>query len=143
MKPTMVGGSHKSLQDGPFCQGVSIYVGATGRPLCPVAGLLAYLVQCGVKKGPLFLFKNGQHLMRARFVVLVTCRSALQEVGITSERYSYHSFRIGAATVAFQCGTQDSLIQTLGQWQSSAYLIYIWTPPAALISVSKALLSHV
>ncbi len=34
-----------------------------------------------------------------------------------------HSFRIGAATTAVVVGIADSSIQTLGRWQSAAFLI--------------------
>ena len=131
----------KASKTDPFRHGVSIYVGATGGTLCPVAAVLAYLVQRGTRKGPLFQFKNGQYLTRARFVTALRC--ALQKTGIAAENYSGHSFRIGAATTAARCGLQDSLIQTLGRWRSSAYLVYIRTPPTAFIPVSKTLLSCV
>jgi len=39
--------------------------------------------------------------------------------------YSEQSFRIGATTTAAAAGISDSTIQILGQWQSSAYLLYV------------------
>ena len=47
----------KASKMDPFRQGVSIYVGATGRPLCPVAALLTYLVQRGAGKGHYFCLR--------------------------------------------------------------------------------------
>ena len=127
----------KASKTDPFRQGVTVYVGATGRRLCPVAAGLAYMVQRSTRPGPLFLFKNGQALTRARFVSAL--RSALREAGVDADSYSGHSFRIGAATTAAQHGLQDSLIQTLGRWRSSAYTLYIRTPPSTLTAVSRML----
>ena len=127
----------KASKTDPFRQGVSIYVGATGRWLCPVASMLAYMVLRGNHVGPLFMFKNGQFLTRARFVSAM--RMALRESGFNSSLYAGHSFRIGAATTAAQQGLQDSLIQTLGRWRSSAYTLYIQTPPSTLMAVSRML----
>ena len=42
---------------------------------------------------------------------------------------------------AAQQGLQDSLIKTLGRWESSAYTSYIRTPPATLCKVAKSLVS--
>ena len=53
---------------------------------------------------------------------------ALQAAGIDPKRYSGHSFCIGVATMAAQCGLQDWLIKTLGQWESMAYTLYMWMP---------------
>ena len=127
----------KASKTDPFRQGVTVYVGATGRWLCPVAAGLAYMVQRSDRPGPLFLFKNGHALTRARFVTAL--RSALREAGVDVDSYSGHSFRIGAATTAAQYGLQDSLIQTLGRWRSSAYTLYIRTPPSTLTAVSRML----
>ena len=87
--------------------------------------------------GPLFRFKDGHYLTRQRFVEHV--RTALQQSGINPAHYSGHSFRIGAATTAAACGLEDSLIQTLGRWESTAYLRYIRIPREQLASVSRCL----
>ena len=127
----------KASKTDPFRQGVTVYVGATGRWLCPVASGLAYMVQRSDRPGPLFMFKNGQALTRTRFVT--SLRLALREGGVDADSYSGHSFRIGAATTAAQHGLQDSLIQTLGSWRSSAYTLHIRTPPSTLTAVSRML----
>ncbi len=117
----------KASKTDPFRCGVSLYLGKTGKWLCPVAAILAYMVIRGNKSGPMFTFHNGRYLTRARFVEAL--RSALREAGVDARRYAGHSFRIGAATTAAQCGLQDSLIQTLGRWRSNAYsYIHTHTP---------------
>lgn len=131
----------KASKTDPFRHGVTIYVGATGKWLCPVASVLAYMVQRGNKPGPLFMFRDGRPLTRSRFVTAL--RAALRKAGYDDEKYAGHSFRIGAATTAAQCGIQDSLIQMMGRWRSNAYTLYIRTPPSTLISVSKALSASV
>ena len=55
------------------------------------------------------------------------------------KRYSGHSFQIGAATTAAEVGLEDSLIKTLGRWESSAYLLYVRVPREKLASVSVQL----
>ena len=44
--------------------------------------------------------------------------------GMEVDRYSGHSFRIGAATTAATAGVKDSLIRTLSRWSSAAYSTY-------------------
>ena len=121
-----------------FGRGLSLYVGATGCPLCPVAAVLSYLAARPSAPGPLFVFQDGRPLSRPKLVAAV--RQALCVSGVDTSRYSGHSFRIGAATTAAQAGLQDSLIQTLGRWRSSAFLSYIRMPPSQFVSVSAQLL---
>ena len=127
----------KASKTDPFRKGVSIYLGRGSEELCPVAAILDYLVRRGSTLGPLFVFSDGKYLTRQRFVVAI--RSALDSVGIDSSLYAGHSFRIGAATTAAQCGLQDSLIKTLGRWESTAYLLYVRMPRDTLCSVARRL----
>ena len=131
----------KASKTDPFRVGVTIYVGATGKWLCPVAAILAYMVQRGSGRGPLFQFSDGRYLMRPRFIMAL--RTALRDAGIDATQFAGHSFRIGAATIASLCGIQDSMIQTLGWWRSAAYTLYIQTPPPTLTAVSKILTASV
>ena len=122
-----------------FGSGVTLYVGATGAILCPVAAVLTYLARRPGSPGPLFIFERGQPLSRVHLVTAI--RQGLAVAGVDVSRYSGHSFRICAATTAAQVGIPDSLIQTLGRWKSSAFLSYIRTPLPQLTSVSYRLLS--
>ena len=129
----------KSSKTDPFRHGVVIYLGRCDSNLCPVAAVASYMVLRGSTPGPFFQFADGRYLTRDRFVSNV--RSALQRAGIDHSRYSGHSFRIGAATSAALCGLPDSLIKTLGRWESAAYTVYIGTPRETLCSVARSLIS--
>ena len=131
----------KASKTDPFRQGVSVFLGRTDADLCPVGAVLDYMVRRGSGQGPFFLFSDGRFLSRERFVASV--RSALQAAGVEASDYAGHSFRIGAATTAALCGVQDSLIKTLGRWESSAYMLYIRTPREALCAVSRSLVRDV
>ena len=126
----------KASKTDPFRKGVSVFLGATHGELCPVAATLDYMV-CRGSLGGLFLFADGSFLTRDRFVNAV--RAALERRGVDSSRYAGHSFRIGAATTVAQQGIPDSLIKTLGWWESSAYTVYIRTPRKTLCSVTGTL----
>ena len=82
----------------------------------------------------------GRELTRDRFVSEV--RNALTREGLDCSLYAGHSFRIGAATTAARNGVQDSLIKTLGRWESAAYMLYIRTPPEVLCGVASTLVSE-
>ena len=130
----------KASKTDPFWQGVILYLGATGCKLCPVVAVLEYMVARGTEEGPLFVWDNGKYLTRERFVA--SMRSALTVAGYNAKDYAGHSFRIGAASTAARCGIQDSLIKTLGRWESAAYTRYIRTAPDVLQSVSRTLVNQ-
>ena len=130
----------KASKTDPFRHGVSIYLGRSHADLCPVSAVLAYMVLRGTSPGPFFTFADGRYLTRDRFVSSV--RAALRRQGVDDTRYSGHSFHIGAATTAALRGLPDSLIKTLGRWESSAYTVYIHTPRETLCSVSKSLVAQ-
>ena len=98
-----------------------------------------YMMVRGTKPGPFFTRSDGSYMTRDYFVAAV--KAVLSEAGFDATKYAGHSFRIGAATTAAQQGLQDSLIKTLGRWQSSAYMRYIRTPRDTLTKVSKTLVA--
>ena len=115
----------KQLKTGPFRNGVKIIVRCAEGPLCPVAAVLAYMALRGPGEGQLFRFQDGRFFFFLTQQRLVTkLREVLQEVGLHPEKYAGHSFRIGAATTAGACGVHDSLIKTMGRWESVAYKLY-------------------
>ena len=90
------------------------------------------------KDGPLFIFKDDRPLTRQCLVTAL--REVLQVAGVDQSKYSGHSFRIGAATTAAARGMEDSIIKTLGRWNSIAYLQYVKIPrEQQLASYSKIL----
>ena len=116
---------------------LKIIIGWAEGPLCPVAAVLAYIALRGPGEGPLFRFQDGCSLTRQHHVAKL--REVLQEVGLHPEKYAGHSFRIGAATMAAACGVQDSLIKTMGRWESIAYQLYVRTPQEQLAAVAATL----
>ena len=127
----------KASKTDPFHQGVDIFIGRTDNELCPVAAMLAFLAKRGQQEGMLFRFKDGKLLTQERFVSRV--RSVLTTAGIDCKPYSGHSFRIGAATAAGRKGLPPVTIQTLGRWESSAYLLYIRMSREELAGISKVI----
>ena len=106
-----------------------------------MAAILEYMVARGKLSGPIFIWEDGKYLTRETFVTSI--RSALTAAGyINALDYAGHSVRIGAATTAAQRGIQDSMIKTLGRWESSAYTRYIRTAPEVLWKVSKTLVNQ-
>ncbi len=138
--PTYVQLTLKASKTDPFRSGVNIVLGTTGDDLCPVSALFSYLRKRGSNPGPLFLRENGTPLTCSAFVSQF--RLALVKAGYPgseTRQYSGHSFRAGAASTAAALGMEDSLIKTLGRWESSAYLIYLRLPREDLQSVSRRL----
>ena len=88
----------KASTTDPFREGMDVYLGWTGQPLCLVSATIAYLVRRNDGPGPLFLFEDGRPLTRPLLVREV--RAALEEAGASNAGVSGHSFRIGAATTA-------------------------------------------
>ena len=97
----------KQSKTDPFCQCVSIYLGRTGQPLCPVAAVLAYQVMRGNGEGPLVLLW-GQPLTRSQLVSEL--HKALALAGFHPKKYAGYSFRIGTAMTAAACGVPVDVI---------------------------------
>lgn len=131
----------KASKTDVFRKGVTVVLGLSGTDLCPVAAILSYMTRPKPKTAshpsPFFVFGDGTPLTRDKFVREL--RIALTAAGVKADNYAGHSFRIGAATTAAACGLPDSLIKTLGRWESAAYTLYIRTPRPTLCGVARQL----
>lgn len=83
------------------------------------------------------MFKYERPLTKSLFTKQV-CQ-ALEAVGLPYQNFAGHSFRIGAAAAVARAGVQDSTIQMLGRWSSSAFLVYIHIPSEQLAQISATL----
>ena len=97
----------KSSKTDPFRQGFMIHIGSSGKPICPVAALRAYLDLRGHAPGPLFDTSTGSPLTPV--IVNHWLRSVFTAARHGSS-FSNHSFRIGAASSAASTGIPDHLI---------------------------------
>ncbi len=129
----------QSRENHPVIQ-LYIVLGATGQPLCPVTAILRYIQARGPSPGVFFRKSPSEPVLKPWFVDQL--RDVLAAVGLPRHQYAGHSFRIGAATTAAMAGVEDSTIQTLGRWHSSAYLQYIRLPSERLAGVSVVLAKH-
>ena len=122
----------------PFQRGVTINVGKTDSPLCPVAAMLAYLVLWGPGDGQLFRFTSGEAMTRQHLVV--TLREVLARASFKTVEYAGHSFN-SVATMVAVCRVPVVTIKTLGHWMSQAYLLYVRLPRRQLADISCTLVS--
>jgi hypothetical protein len=141
-EPKMVKIHLKQSKTDQFGKGSDIFLGRTNNELCLVSAMLNFLVACKGSQGPLFIDSRSRPVTKAHFVAEL--HLVLGLLGIPQDHYAGHSFWIGAATSAALAGVEDSTIQMLGQWHSSAYLRYVRTPPnqLAALSVTLASLKH-
>ena len=131
-KPSCLMIQIKASKTDVFRKGSTVYLGITGTELCPVAAIVNYMVlpRENSRTIAFFGFSDGQPLTRTRFVKELC--TALAKAGIDVTKFAGHIFRIRAATTAVTCGMSDSLIQTMGRWESMAYTLYIRTPQSVL-----------
>ena len=118
-----------------FCKRVDIVLGITDDDLCPVKALFNYLRKRGGEPGPLLIHSDGSPLTCSYFVTRT--RTALAALGYTDTRhFSGHSFWEGAAMTAVAMKVEDSIIKTLGRWESAVYLLYMRIPREELKGIS-------
>ena len=58
----------KASKTDPFREGMDVYFGQTGLPLCPVSAVLDYMVRRKEGPGPLFRFEDRCPLTRPAFI---------------------------------------------------------------------------
>jgi hypothetical protein len=131
----------KASKTDPFRKGVSIRLFSTLSTVNPYSLLIRYYqirISAGaVPTDPLFVTQTGSPLDRRTFITLL--KSVLQHIGLDSDCYNGHSFRIGAASSCAAVRIEDHLIKTLGRWTSDCYYRYIRTPISAIRDAQRSL----
>lgn len=100
--------------------------------ICPVQTLLDYFARRGLSTGPLFRTLDGQAVSRNLFTTHLA--TIFRHCGLDTTRYKGHSFRIGTATFAAECGFSDSQIRMMGRWKSDAFRKYIRGPSFTVVT---------
>ena len=95
---------------------------AMAPPTCPVVAMTAYVSLRQDHPGAFFTSRRATPVTKGGFVQYL--RHILVSIGLPQDQHAGHSFRIGAVLA----GIEDSTIQALGRWQSSAFLQYIRMP---------------
>ena len=92
--------------------------------LCPVVAYERMVSMIKVPDdAPLFSLSSSSVITYSKF--MKNLRFLLQVIGADPKRFGTHSFRKGAATLAFRAGAPADLIKTQGDWKSEAYQKYI------------------
>ena len=71
------------------------------------------------------LFSYSDHMFHTKFSLTRMLDHFLFEAGMNLADYSWHSFRRGSATFAFELGLDESAVQLLGDWKSPAFKRYL------------------
>ena len=113
-------------------RGVTIRIGPTGREVCPVEALSVYLqsrdsLLFAGADSPLFVFSDGQVLTQKSLTFLL--HTLLRSVGMSTEGFSGHSFRVGGASELAAAGVPAHIIQKAGRWASNTFLEYLRFTP--------------
>ncbi|XP_078528899.1 integrase/recombinase xerD homolog [Lissotriton helveticus] len=92
---------------------------------CPVTLWAGYIREREGVNGDNYLLthKDGSPVTLYQFKRVLA--ATVQAAGLQGCHYTTHSFRIGAATTAFQEGMSASAIKQIGRWQSDRYRVYI------------------
>ena len=135
--PSLVQVHLKQSKCDQFGNGVKVILGKTDNDLCPVQALSACIAQRSNKPGPFFVDSQNKAITKQWFTKQL--RLILEAMGLPQELFAGHSLRIGAATTAALKGLEGSMILKLGRWSSSAFWVYVRTPPGQLASVFQTL----
>lgn len=91
--------------------------------VCCVSAVKHYLKLRPVGCQYFFCHANNLPLTRSQFSAVLA--KAVFSLGLPSNVYTSHSFRIGRATTLSAKGVSNEIIKTLGRWKSAAFEGYI------------------
>ena len=127
-----------------FNEGVKIPI-FNSSPLFPVNTLSKYIsarrARGAAPSSPLFLNSEVDASPLSRSTFILNLKEVLSRAGYEDQKFSGHSFRIGACTTGAAAGIEDHMLQVLGRWKSGCYMRYIRTQLQS-ISDAQAKMSH-
>ena len=102
---------------------------------CPVLAFLDYMHFRGPGKlnAPLYLVKKtnlAQHVPLTIYVANRWLRLVLNNSPLCAKQFSFHSFRRGACTTAFESAAPIEDNKYSGNWRSDSFLAYLSETPA-------------
>ena len=92
-----------------------------GRFSLPIT-LAKYISLRGNSPGPLFCY-NNKPILHSFYTK--NLQTLLKHIGLDTNVFKSHSFRIGSATNAFINGASNQQLQHMGRWKSNAFEKYI------------------
>lgn len=98
-----------------------------GSPLCPVTAVAQAFgldPRCTTGMSAFKVSKGDEFFPMTHAFFVGRFKSLIRAIGLDPDAYSGHSFRRGAATLAFTLTDRHELIKFLGDWKSDAYLGY-------------------
>ena len=126
----------KTNQSGP---GVPVTIPLVGGITCPIRLLKNYMRYFATRQAdtPVFGPMHGSSFGYRQ--ALLETRQRLTAVGLPSQLFGCHSFRIGMATTAAHRGLADWAIQTLGRWNSMCFHRYVRMSSVLVASLAASL----
>lgn len=118
----------KTDQEG---KGVVLIVQRNGSGICPFHFIKLFLALRSQVPGVFFCHIGNNPVTRYQFSAVLS--KSLRAIGVSTNRYKSHSFRVGAATLASMKGFTEEKIKELGRWESRAFKTYIRIPTDKLI----------
>ena len=91
--------------------------------ICPVRALQQFVGVRPMVSGALFCHFDTSPLTKYQFNAVL--RKVMTFCGWQELHFTSHSFRIGAATTAFELGVSQTDIQRMGRWRSDSVFSYI------------------
>ena len=134
----------KTLQDHASIASIPVAAPPVGSSVNPVAIIADFFHSHPVHSiDPCFsYYKDGRLHVVTRSAINAHIKDLMLHYGVCPDRYSSHSLRRGAATLATHSGVNQSLLQSHGTWRSMAYQRYVDFSYQDKLSVTQNMYKH-
>ncbi len=125
--------------------GLKKVIGCVNHVMCAVCAMKKYLQFRSLRhstnlSSPLFISSN--RVVVTKDMLNAKIKKLVSELGLDTSKYSSHSLRHGAASVAAANGMSDSDVMKLGAWRSQVFIQYIQHNVQTMANNSKLLVKN-